>query len=146
MSDLDFWRGYEQAAGDLVWRVASPADAADLERLWVVKERMLGRKIDRPDFFAPPCLITLVAERDGKIVAGMFAEAHVDVSMIGCSLRGFDSTPAIAGHLAMWLKSRGFRLASIVVPKVLSARMAETLKKMGFGSTEHRSIYWRRWL
>lgn len=147
MSELDLWRGYRQDADGLTWRVATPDDIPALEHLWAVKERVLQRKIDRPDFFKPPCLITLVAEDEhGRILDALYAEAHIDITKIGCSLKGFESTPKVAGHLAMWLKSRGFRLASIIVPKVLSARMAGTLKEMGFSSTENRSIYWRKWL
>jgi hypothetical protein len=146
MGEIEFWRSYEKQVGHLVWRLALPKDKPALERLWRSKERVLNAKLDRPDFFASPTLITLVAEDcQGKIVSGLYVEAVPSVSMIGASVEGFEGTPEIHADIVAWLRSRGFRFAATIVPKMLCVRMREVLQAMGFRSQESRSVYWNRW-
>jgi len=141
------WAGYARTMNGLTWRLATIDDLPAIMGLWKAKERFLGCKQDMPQLFARPTLIVMVAENEaGVIVDGLYIEATVDVTKLGCSAEGFESTLAVADDLGDWLKSLGFRMASIVVPKKLTGRMARLLEKMRFSSTERRSVYWRRFL
>lgn len=131
----------------LTWRLATVDDLPAILKLWRTKERFLGRKQDMPPLFARPTLITLVAVDDNGVIRdGLYVEATVDVTKLGCSQDGFESTLAVYEDIADWLKDRGFRLASIVTPKKLATRMSALLTKMGFQSKEDRSAYWSRQL
>ena len=141
------WKDYARTYNGLTWRLATVDDLPAILKLWRAKERFLGKKQDMPPLFSRPTLITLVAENEAcRIVDGLFVEATVDVTKLGCSKDGFESTTAVCDDIADWLKERGFRLASIVVPKLLASRMSAVLKKMGFRSTDGRSVYWSRHL
>lgn len=146
--DIEFWRNYSKTVDGLTWRAARIEDLPAIERLWEQKERVFRKKIDRPVyFFDAPTMITLVAEDEkGRIVAGAYAEVTVDVSMIGCSRKGFESMAGIAEDLAGWLKAARVRLATVVVPKIINHRLGSVLKLMGFESGENKAIYWRRHL
>lgn len=139
------WKSYQRTYSGLTWRLATLDDLPAILKLWKAKERFLGCAQDLAPLFSRPTLITLVAEdADGNIVDGLVAEAHIDITKLGVSRTGFESTIAVADDIADWLKERGFRMASIVVPKSLSSRMAGVLTKMGFRSKESRSVYWSK--
>lgn len=139
------WNNYSRTCNGLTWRLATVDDLPAILKLWRAKERFLGCAQDLPPLFSRPTLLTLVAEDvEGRIVDGLYVEAIVDVTKLGISSLGFESTIAIADDIADWLKERGFRLASIVAPKRLVSRMAAVLEKMGFTSKAERSSYWSR--
>lgn len=139
------WAGYARTMNGLTWRLATIDDLPAIMGLWKAKERFLGCKQDMPQLFARPTLIVMVAENEaGVVVDGLYVEATVDVTKLGCSAEGFESTLAVADDLGDWLKSLGFRMASIVVPKRLSGRMGAILRKIGFHSKEERSAYWSK--
>jgi hypothetical protein len=94
---------------------------------------VIGVKAQLPDLFAPPVVLTLVAEdEDGRIVDGAFLEAMIDVTKIGARPGGFQSLTGIAGELAAFARSRKFRRVTAAMPVKASERMAEGLKRAGF--------------
>jgi hypothetical protein len=108
-------------------------DLPAIERMWEIKARLVGAKCSLPDLFAPPVVLTLVAENEwGRIVDGVFLEAVCDVTKLSATPKGFQSLTVIADELAAFAHSRKFRRITAAMPKKASERMAEGLTRAGF--------------
>jgi hypothetical protein len=144
MLEVMDWTNYRRRVGDLTWRLATIDDIPDILRLWRVTERLLGKQ-DKPMLFAPPVLLTMVAENDqGEIVDAFYCEAVIDVTKIGCSRSGFEGCEVLIEDLRQWARHRSFRLARIAIPTKLKNLMAATLKKFGFSCVDSGLSHWAR--
>lgn len=143
--DIELWREWRRTSEGLTWRIALPSDAGAIERMWDAKARVLGSKCDLPDLFAPPVILTLVAEDErGHVVDGAFLEAVIDVTKLGARPGGFKSLAGVADELAYFVRSRKFRRVTAAMPRKASERMAEGLKAAGF---QHEQLeLWDRWV
>jgi hypothetical protein len=140
----DDWRDWRAEAKGLTWRCALPQDMFAMERLWKAKGRVVGND-DRPDLFAWPVVLTLVAEDDqGFIVDGVFLEAVVDVTKIGCSPEGFESLVGIAPELAGFVASRKMRFVYAILPTRLDRVMGKLLKLAGFEDRGKMQSVWAK--
>lgn len=63
----------------VTWRLAEAKDIPALDAMHAEMERKVGRKMDRPDLLTEPVICTAVAEVNGVIVQGLFAEAEIEV-------------------------------------------------------------------
>lgn len=127
------WREWRQPSEGLTWRIAVPEDMPAIERIWRAKAMVLGVKAPLPDLFAPPVILTLVAEDErGRVVDGAFLEAVVDVTKIGARPGGFRSLAGIAEELACFVRSRKFRRVTAAMPRKVSDKMADGLERAGF--------------
>lgn len=132
MSDAA-WMEWRREADGLTWRVALPEDKPAIERMWRVKERLLGVKYGLPDLFAPPVILTLIAENErGWIVDGVFFECVADVTKLSGNPRGFRSLTAIEHDLASFLALRGFRRVTAAMPRRVSEKMEGGLRDARF--------------
>jgi hypothetical protein len=57
------------------WRLAVAEDQPALDDMHQRMQKKLGKRMDRPDLFTEPVLITVVGEVNGVIVQGFFLEA-----------------------------------------------------------------------
>ena len=143
--DTEVWREWRRTSDGLTWRVALPEDMPAIQRIWDAKARVIGVKCSLPDLFAPPVLLTLVAEDDrGRIVDGVFLEAIVDVTKLGAKPGGFQSLTGIADELASFVHNRKFRLVMAAMPGKAAEKMADGLKEAGFH--EEQLKLWNRWV
>lgn len=112
----------------VTWRIAQRDDLPELQALWDEMDAKLGAKQDRPDQFAMPVLLTLVAVDDvtGKIETAIYGECVVDWTMIGTSRRAARTFGELHPWVALFLFSRSIRVARILVPR----RMERHMKKM----------------
>lgn len=138
------WTNYRRKVGDLTWRLATIDDIPEILALWRVTDRLLGKQ-DKPMLFAPPVMLTMVAEDDaGKIVDALYCEAVLDVTKIGCSRAGFDGAEAVVEDLRKWAAHRSFRLARIAIPRRLLGAMEGVLRRFGFHCADEFSHWVRR--
>lgn len=146
MLEVDkIWTGYRRNTGDLTWRLAVQGDAPAIERLCRISERLLGRTQKRPDLFASPVLLALVAEdRTGKVVDLLYVEAQVELIKMGLTGSALDEGTGLEEDLRVWLKGRGFNKALITTATNLKERMAERLKRAGFACRDGILSYWIR--
>lgn len=132
-AESESWREWRREAEGLIWRVAVPEDKPQIERMWRVKERLLGVKYPLPDLFAPPVILALVAEDDrGWIVDGVFLECVADVTKLSGNPRGFRALTAIEHDLASFLGLRGFRRVTAAMPRRVSDKMESGLQDAKF--------------
>lgn len=115
------------AANGLTWRMAQPDDLPRLLELWAGMEKKLGRQ-DKPNLFAMPVVITLVAEDEqGTIVGGVYGEAVIDFTGIGTDRRVAASVSELFIELGIHLRERTIRIVRVLVPRCLAAGMAKAL-------------------
>lgn len=128
----DLWAAWRKPAHGLTWRLAQPKDAPALVDLLDQMERRIGVQ-DRPDFYAAPVLLTLVAEdAAGRIVTAVYAEAVAELTMVGLSREGMLGVAALEEELAGFLFARGFRVARLSIPARLERFMRATLERAHF--------------
>jgi hypothetical protein len=131
--DIEAWREWRRTSDGLTWRIATAEDMPAIERIWQAKARVIGVKCSLPDLFAPPVVLTLVAEDDtGRVVDGAFLEAVIDVTKLGARPGGFQSLTGIADELAAFARRRKFRRITAAMPPKASERMAEGLTRARF--------------
>jgi hypothetical protein len=125
MIDLDW--SHETANG-LTWRMMRIEDAPRVLDLWAEMDRKLGRQ-DKPNLFALPVLLTLVAEDEaGDIVTALYGEAVVDLTLIGMDRRAMESTAELTRPLGGFLRSQwGIRAVRVLVPMRLRKGMKRLL-------------------
>jgi hypothetical protein len=63
----------------VIWRDAEERDLPALKEMHAEMERKIGKKMDCPNLLTEPVVHTVVAEVDGVIVQGLFAEAELEV-------------------------------------------------------------------
>lgn len=103
---------------------------------------MVGAQ-ERPDFFAFPVVLTLVAENsDGLIVDGLYVEFEAYIRKIGLSRQGMISAEALVPMLGSFLVSRKVRLGRVAVPKRLERIMAGSMKRMGLTDVTDKFSHW----
>lgn len=138
----DSWRTWNLTAEGLRWRIALPEDIPALGRLLDAAHMMVGEQ-ERPDLFAFPVVLTLVAENpEGLIVDGLYVEFEAYIRKIGLNRQGMLSAEALTPMLASFLVSRNIRLARIAVPKRLAKIMRRTVERVGMVDVTDRFTHW----
>lgn len=136
------WRDWTLTAEGLTWRIALPQDIPALTLLLDSAHMMVGSQ-ERPDFFAFPVVLTLVAENpDGIIVDGLYVEMEAYIRKIGLSRQGMISAEALVPMLGSFLVSRKIRLGRVAVPKRLARIMAGSMKRMGLTDVTDKFSHW----
>jgi hypothetical protein len=111
----------------LTWRLAKPEDMPHLLELWHSMEKKLGRQ-DKPDLFAMPVVLTLVAEDEqGVIVSGVYGEAVIDFTGIGTDRRSMACLGELFPVLEAHLLERTIRTVRVLVPRRLAKGMKAVL-------------------
>lgn len=96
-----------------------------------------------PNLFAPPVVLALVAEdTSGRLQDGVFLECVADVTKLSANPFGFESLTDIEGTLASFLLARGFRRVTAVMPRRVSEKMSDGLKRAHF--QEQQLAFWDR--
>ena len=128
----DFNLAWRQTTRDgLTWRLAVMDDLPRLRELWAEMDEKLGEKQDKPDLFAMPVLLTLVAEdTSGKLIAAIYGEAVVDWAMIGTDRAAARSIDELWPQLTFFLFERTVRVTRVLVPMRLRRHMARLLPQM----------------
>ncbi|MGP8269104.1 MAG: hypothetical protein ACLQLH_03475 [Terracidiphilus sp.] len=140
--ESESWLEWRAESHGLTWRVALPGDMPAIERIWKAKGKLVGND-SRPDLFAFPVVLTVVAEDErGRIVDGAFLECVVDITKLGASRRGFKSLMGISRFLAGFVASRKMRMVYAIMPFWISRKMAPLLEKHGF---EERDVILSHW-
>lgn len=115
----------------VTWRVAKPED---LDAILAV-HRQAHPHINgaaHPHPFKPPVVLTLVAEKDGKIISCCYIVSVAETCMIGESEEAFASLPAIAEDVRYFLRHRAFiTVQTRVVPEGAEA-MKPVHQELGF--------------
>lgn len=106
-----------------------------------MKDR-IGVTPDCPDMFAPPVIVTLVAEDEsGTIVQGLYMEMVVDLTMLGLHREAFDSAEVLLPTLAGLAFSRRIRTGRVTTLRSMRSRVRKMLEKVGFrtdaGAVDH---------
>lgn len=136
------WRNWNLISEGLRWRIAVPEDLPYLTMLLDASHIMVGAQ-ERPDFFAFPVVLTLVAENpEGIIVDGLYVEFEAYIRKIGLSRQGMLSAEALVPVLGSFLVSRKIRLARIAVPKRLAKIMRRTVERVGMVDVTDRFTHW----
>jgi len=117
---------------ELKVRLARPEDVPAIHELWDEQEAILGVKVDRPDLFKEPVLLTLVVEHRGKIINAFYAEAVVEVCGIGVDPRGTVAMQRAGSQAMMFFRNRGFRWVRCFVPNRLAKLISKPLSYVGF--------------
>jgi len=101
----------------VIWRVAK---AEDLDAILEV-HRKAHPHINgavHPHPFKPPVVLTLVAEKDGKIISCCYFASVAEACVIGSNPEAFASLPAMKDDVMHFLKHRAFlTLQTRVVPE-----------------------------
>jgi hypothetical protein len=143
--DANYWKDYRRAAGDLVWRLATPEDHPAIDRIREATERLLNEKQKAPNLFAAPILLTLVAEdAAGNVVDALYLEAQVEVVKMGCSSESFTATMDIEKDLYAWLRGMGIKRATVRTRLSLKDRMRPVLSFLGFENEDDDFSHWKR--
>ncbi len=96
--------------------MATVNDLPEIEALWEALDARLGPQ-DRPDLFANPVVLTLVAEdARGQIVDAVYGEATIEWTMIGGTRRGAQALPPLVETLKQFCGER-VRYARVLVPR-----------------------------
>jgi|GEM_PF-6201877 len=141
MSD-ESWRDWSLTAEGLRWRIARPEDVPFLTWLLDSAHMMMGAQ-ERPDFFAFPVVLTLVAENpDGVIVDGLYVEFEAYIRKIGLNRQGMLSAEALVPMLGSFLVSRKIRLGRVAVPKRLARVMRDSMRRMGLTDVTECFSHW----
>jgi hypothetical protein len=138
------WREWRLTHAGLTWRAALPEDAVAITSLIDAGERRLGRR-DRPDLFAPPVILTLVAEdAAGVIVDGVAIELVADVTKFTDNRQGFAAFEKLVPVVGAFLDSRKIRVAQMWTPLRWTRAMARAMARMGFDCVAGRYAHWMR--
>jgi hypothetical protein len=106
----------EQAKAAITWRWANPADMLVLRVCHFQSEVMAGKELFLPDGLSDQTVIA-VAERDGQIVGGLFAEDSVVVTMVGLERSAAESAyDAVIPTILALARSQGTRLVEVKLP------------------------------
>jgi hypothetical protein len=106
----------EFADAPITWRWARPADMAALRVCHFQSEVAAGQPLYLPEQPSDQRVIA-VAEKDGQIVGGLFAEDSVVVTMIGLEQSVAQSAYDAVIHLMLTVaRSEGTRLVEIRLP------------------------------
>jgi hypothetical protein len=136
------WRNWSLTSEGLTWRIAVEQDLPYLTMLLNSAHMMVGPQ-ERPDFFAFPVVLTLVAENsDGIIVDGLYVELEAYIRKIGLSRRGMLSAEALVPMLGSFLVSRKVRLGRVAVPKRLTKIMSASMRRMGLTDVTDKFSHW----
>lgn len=142
---IAFWRGYRKTTGQLTWRPALPDDLPAIRRLRNVSERFLGRTQQDPSLFAPPVILSLVAEdKSGRIVDLVYVEAQVEIVKVACTRQGFKEAWALEEDLSLFLRARGFKKVLVRTSKRLKVAMSVALEWAGFHCSDDTHSVWTR--
>lgn len=140
--DTESWRDWSLESNGLKWRIAVEQDLPFLTRLLDSAHMMAGAQ-ERPDFFAFPVVLTLVAENpDGVIVDGLYIEFEAYIRKIGLSKQGMISVEALVPMLGSFLVSRKIRLGRVAVPKRLARIMCDSMRRMGLIEVTDLFSHW----
>lgn len=116
-----------KASNGITWRLAVIEDMPRLTELWDNMDKRLGKQ-DRPDLFAMPVVLTLVAEDEhGIIVSGLYGEAVIDFTGIGTDRRAMLTASEIIPTLHEFLLERTIRVVRVLVPKRVAKGMSALL-------------------
>lgn len=136
------WKTWRQSSEGLTWRIAVLEDLPALTRLLDAAHMMVGAQ-ERPDFFAFPVVLTLVAENaDGVIVDGLYIEFEAYIRKIGLNRQGMLSAEALVPMLGSFLASRKIRLGRVAVPKRLAKVMGTSMERMGLIDVSEKFSHW----
>lgn len=133
------WRRYRQS--DIYVR-----DLDAVVRLHAEQEEAMGRKMQLPDMMKPPILETWVGERDGEIVSFFYIEAIAEPVFGGRDPEASASARRFAPKVFTSLRSRGFRMVRMEVPRWLGKdtdSIARELEKTNFVSTDEEMRHFR---
>jgi hypothetical protein len=98
------------------WRWGRAADMPALRVCHFQSEEMAGKELYLPDQSSDQRVIA-VAEKDGKIVGGLFAEDSVVVTMVGLERSVAESAyDAVIPAILMLARNEGTRLVEIRLP------------------------------
>lgn len=146
MTSDDDWRQWTLESHGLTWSVAQEKDLPELHRLLDKAHMMMGPQ-ERPDWFAFPVILTLVAkDQYGAVVDGLYVELEGYLRKIGLNKQGMLSLEALVPMLGSFLVSRKIRLARIAVPKRLAKIMRGTVERCGFTDVTEKFIHFVRQL
>ncbi|HEV2709141.1 MAG TPA: hypothetical protein VGU67_02910 [Edaphobacter sp.] len=136
------WRNWSLESEGLRWRIALEKDLPALTRLLDVAHSMMGAQ-ERPDFFAFPVVLTLVAENvDGIIVDGLYIEFEAYIRKIGLNRQGMLSAETLVPMLGSFLVSRKVRIGRVAVPARLSRVMRDSMRRMGLIDVSQSFSHW----
>lgn len=144
VAPVDNWRDWSLESNGLRWRIAEEKDLPALTFLLDAAGQMMGPQ-ERPDFFAFPVVLTLVAENtDGLIVDGLYVEFEACIRKIGLNRQGMISAEALVPMLASFIVSRKVRIVRVTVPKRLAKIMRASMERMGMIDVTEKFSHWVR--
>jgi hypothetical protein len=136
------WRTWSLVSEGLRWRVAVIEDLPALTHLLDSAHMMVGPQ-ERPDFFAFPVILTLVAEDfTGTIVDGLYIELDAYIRKIGLNRTGMISSEALVPMLGSFLASRKIRIGRVAVPIRLAKIMKASMRRMGMVDVTEKFSHW----
>jgi hypothetical protein len=105
------------AKAAITWRWASAADMPALRVCHFQSEVAAGEELYLPDQSSDQRIIA-VAEKDGKIIGGLFAEDSVIVTMVGLEQSVAESAyEAVIHPLLTFVRNEGARLVEVRLPR-----------------------------
>ena len=136
---------------DVIWRPYRQSDIyhRDLDavvRLHAETEAALGRRMQLPDLMKPPILEAWVAERDGIVVGGAYAEAIVEPVFVGRDPVVTASARRFFPQVLADLGRRGFHMVRMEVPRWIGQEaeaIGKELEAVGFVSTDPDFLHLR---
>lgn len=139
------WRLWRLEHNGLTWRAALPKDVGWINDVIDDTEQHLRADQDRPDPFAFPILLTLVAEdAEGRIVDALEIELVADIRKLGLDRRSFSAWEKLLPVIGQFLQERRVRVAHISTRKRWARLMAPALRAMGFETTDGKITHWLR--
>lgn len=126
------------------WRLAEPRDLPELALLGRKQQKLTGQKVDEVNYFAPPVLLTLVYEEDGKIRGGFYVEAVGELCFIGTDPAVTEAAPEIAEQVYINLRLRSIRYLRTFIPKRVLRPLKKHLLRAGFDLFEEHAHFFRR--
>jgi len=137
------WRDWRLEHEGLTWRVALPEDADRIRGLLEVVDHRFGLQ-DRPCLFAAPVLLSLIAERDGHIVDGLYVELVAEIVKFSDNRAAFRAYPLLLPVIGSFLEARKVRVAQMNVLSRWERVMAPALQAMGFNRVAPKFSTWMR--
>lgn len=133
------WRKYRQS--DIYYR-----DLDAVVALHAETEKGLGRAMQLPDLMSRPVLEAWVAERDGAIAGGCYAEAIVEPVFVGRDPVVTASARRFFPSVLADLRRRGFHMVRMEVPRWIGHEadaIGKELEAVGFDPTDHEFLHYR---
>lgn len=138
------WRDWRLEHDGLIWRVALQKDEPGIAGVLDAVDNRLGKQ-DRPDLYAAPVLLTLVAEDEtGAIVDGLYIELVAEIVKFSDNRRAFDSYEKLLPYIGSFLQSREVRVVQMNVLSRWERVMSGSLERMGFGPIAPKFKTWMR--